>query len=170
MQYGFSDVSGATDLRVCGPRSIDPAGALLHTTSGQNSLKWLQVGSANAGTPASADYLIGRSGQRYGITPKGRYAYHAGQSALTYNNRVYRGDEVSQFLIGIEIECANNERPTSDQYRSLAECLHNLAIAWRWPIGYPVYGHYAVAVPMGRRSDPLAFDWGYLYLCLNTNP
>lgn len=159
--YVRSDVSDNTNLRVCGHRAIGPSGTLIHTTSGNDSLAWLQGGSAIAGEPASADYLIGRQGTQYEITPRGRYAYHAGQSQYTLD-RVYRGDEVSQVLIGVELECLDTQSPTFEQIDSLADLIvYNAQLwAWRWP--FIILGHYAVARPLGRRSDPVNLDWGWL--------
>src|SRR5690349_7253973 len=99
--YERGDVSHNTDIRVCGYRTISPSGCLIHTTSGADSLQWLQGGSANAGSPASSDALIGRQGSQSLITPDGRFAYHAGQSLWIFD-RTYVGDEVSQVLLGIE--------------------------------------------------------------------
>jgi N-acetyl-anhydromuramyl-L-alanine amidase AmpD len=159
--YPRHDVTIHTDLRVCGDRTIGPGGALIHSTSGTDSLAWLQGGSANAGSPASADALIARQGTQYLITPDGKYAYHAGPSFFTLD-RSYYGDEVSQFFLGIELECLDTQIPTFEQYDSLADLLVYYAgiHAWRWPL--IILGHYAVARPLGRRSDPVNFDWGWL--------
>lgn len=159
--YGYHDVSAYTSLLVCGHRTLGARGTLIHTTSGANSLEWLQTGSAITGTPASADILIDRRGTRFDITPHGRYAYHAGKSSFTLD-REYRGDEVSQILRGIELECLDSQSPTPEQIDSLAEQMVEDAITnlWRWPLLYT--GHYAVARPLGRRSDPVNFPWGDL--------
>ena len=173
MTYGFDDISLRTDLSVCGNRTIGPRGALIHTTSGVDSTKWLQGGSAEAGRPASADYLIKRQGQRYSLTPIGKYAYHAGISRYTLD-RVYINNEVSQVLLGVELECLDQESPTFEQVDSLAELIVTIAphYGWRWP--FIILGHYAVARPQGRRSDPVNFDWGWLfgrlYVRLEQNP
>lgn len=159
--YGYADLSDSTSLSVCGNRTLSPRGALIHSTSGTNSLKWLQGGSAKAGAPASADYLIRRDGYRYGLTPIGKYAYHAGQSRYTLD-RAYINNEVSQVLIGVELEALDQESPTFSQVDSLAELIVQMAphYGWRWP--FIILGHYAVARPLGRRSDPVNFDWGWL--------
>lgn len=156
------DVSARTDARVNFPRRIRPLGALIHTTAGSNSLLWLQGDSAEAGKPASADYLISRDGHRYKISPAGRCAYHAGSSRLFHSNILYKNDKVSEVLIGIELEQAGEQDITREQYVSLAELLQELALTWAWAGDYPIYGHYAVARPLGRRSDPCNFDWGVL--------
>lgn len=160
--YGISDVSSVTSPLVNADRRISAIGTCIHTTSGFNSLSWLMGDSARSGKPASADYLIGRIGERTKITPGDRYAYHAGQSALVYNDRVYRDNEVSQLLIGIEIECSDTELVTWQQYDSLAQTIVEVGLdkGWRWP--YYLVGHYSVARPLGRRSDPVSFNWGAL--------
>lgn len=164
--YEYRDVSDATSIRVGSTRSSLPVGTLIHTTAGRDSLSWLQGGSAAAGSPASADYLIARSGTVFQISPPRRYAYHAGIGEMLYKNRLYRNIEVSQLLIGVELEALPSERVTREQYTSLAELLRKLAIDFAWPGDYPIYGHYATARPMGRRSDPTNFDWGVLFALL----
>lgn len=160
--YSAFDVSSTTSIGVNDNRRISPIGACLHTTSGANSLAWLQRDSERAGNTASADFLISRLGERYKITPDGRYAYHAGQSTLDYNNHLYHGDEVSQLLLGVELESRVDELVTWQQVDSLAELIiaEGLRWGWRWP--YYLRGHYDIARPIGRRSDPLGLDWGSL--------
>jgi N-acetyl-anhydromuramyl-L-alanine amidase AmpD len=137
-----------------------PSGTLVHTTSGLSSLHWLLTGSARAGYPASADTLIDRRGERYNLVPDGYYPYHAGVSRLTYNNRLYQGNEVSALLLGVELENLDTTYCTWQQLDSLAELIvhRGLVYGWRWP--YYILGHYEVALPVGRRSDPLGFAWG----------
>jgi N-acetyl-anhydromuramyl-L-alanine amidase AmpD len=158
--YDYVDNSGSIDSRNIGDGRPSPIGALLHTTSGYSSLDWLLSGSARVGTPASADYLIDRNGTQHRLCPDGYYPYHAGKSALTYANRLYQGDEVSALLIGIELECADKQNCTFPQLDSLSSLIVRLSsqYGWRWP--YVIFGHYEVALPVGRRSDPLGFDWG----------
>jgi N-acetyl-anhydromuramyl-L-alanine amidase AmpD len=161
VKYGHTDISADTSLLVCGARTLAPRGTCIHTTSGANSKEWLQGGSAASGTPASADCLIDRSGRRFWLSPSGRYAYHAGRSLYTLD-REYRNNEVSQILIGVELECLDTQAPTFEQLDSLAELLVAGATTqgWRWP--FIILGHYAVARPLGRRSDPVNMDWGWL--------
>lgn len=160
--YSLFDHSAAVNALNIGVGRPCVIGALIHTTNGADSLHWLITGSADAGRPASADYLISRDGTRHRICPRGYFPYHAGVSQLAYNGFVYRGDEVSRLLLGIELESRENELVTWPQIDSLAELVVSdpLAQGWRWP--YYVRGHYDVARPLGRRSDPLGFDWGAL--------
>jgi N-acetyl-anhydromuramyl-L-alanine amidase AmpD len=161
-RYNYIDDSGGIDPRNIGDRRPSPVGALIHTTFGFNSIDWLLRGAAQSGSPASADYLIDRDGTQHQLTPVGFYPYHAGQSRLIYNNRLYQGDEISALLLGIELECADNQQCTYQQHDSLADLIVHKGIdyGWRWP--YYLLGHYEVAIPVGRRSDPLGIDWGSL--------
>jgi N-acetyl-anhydromuramyl-L-alanine amidase AmpD len=158
--YSHIDISDHTNPGVNDNRRISPVGACIHTTSGVNSLDWLTGGSKLAGNPASADFLIARDGTTYKISPEGRYAYHAGASRLNYNGRIYSGNEVSQLLIGVELECLDNELCTWQQLDALAALFVQLSVAWQWRWPYYVQGHYELARPVGRRSDPQGFDWG----------
>jgi len=56
----------------------------------------------------------------------------------------------------------DNQYPTFAQFDSLAELIVERAghYGWRWP--FIILGHYAVARPQGRRSDPVNTDWGWL--------
>jgi N-acetyl-anhydromuramyl-L-alanine amidase AmpD len=159
--YDRSDVTADTDFRVWGHRANRPRGSLIHTTSGINSRKWLQGGSAQSGTPASADALIDRAGTQYILVGPEGYAYHAGKSQLQLE-RLLVNNQVSEALCGIELECLDNQEPTYAQYDSLAALMLWYAglYNWRWPLVY--YGHYSVARPIGRRSDPVNFNWGAL--------
>jgi len=161
VQYEQRDVSNNTDVCTSDSRSNPAAGTLVHSTSGTDSRNWLQGGSCRAGRPAGADYLIGKQGTRYQLQPHNRYAYHAGISRFTLD-RVYANNEVSEKLIGVELEYLDTEQPTFEQYDSLAELIVYIAPIWEWRWPFIILGHYAVARPLGRRSDPVSFDWGWL--------
>lgn len=159
--YARNDVSVRTSLRVCGDRVARPWGTLVHSSSGTNSLAWLQGGSVDEGARASADALIAREGTQYLITPEGKYAYHAGNSLWTFD-REYRGNQVSMALLGVELECLDAQTPTFEQLDSLADLIVYWASVWGWRWPLIILGHYAVARPLGRRLDPVNMDWGWL--------
>lgn len=94
--------------------------------------------------------------------PKGMAAYHAGKSAAIIQGRQFQGDQISALLIGVEVEQLGLQAWTYEQLDSFAELLTQLSVvySWRWP--YTILGHYEVALPEGRRSDPLGLDWGQL--------
>jgi len=141
--------------------TVKRLGIMLHTTDGQNSLDWLLGGSIPE-THASADYLIARTGLIHRLAPAGRYAYHAG--VCLFGDQVDRNNVVSRLMIGIEIENADSKGqiPTVDQHKACAGLVREIAHAMRFsPLS--VYGHYGLAYPMGRRSDPRSWDWGYMF-------
>lgn len=158
--YSTSDVSRNTLSSNYFSRGVNPVGTLAHTTEGRNALYTLQSGNALSGHPASADYYIERSGQRYSLMPPGMAAYHAGVSWANVQGRVFQGDALSAILIGVELERAGDDVVTYAQLDSYAELLTILSVeySWRWP--YTILGHYEVARPLGRRSDPVNFAWG----------
>lgn len=160
--YVRTDITASTSPSVYGTRTIRAAGCLIHSSSGTDSRSWLQGASTVAGQPVSADALIDRQGAQWLIVPPGHYAYHAGASAV-YIDRWYRNSEVNQVLVGIELECLDTEPPTWPQYDSLADLILYYALhhGWRWP--FFIFAHSGVALPHGRRSDPVYFDWGDLF-------
>lgn len=160
-EYPYRPPPVSPDFRICGHRSIGARGALVHTTSGTNSLPWLEGGSADAGSPASAEYLVARNGSQFDLHLDENFAYHAGRSRYELD-RQYNNTEVSQVLFGIELECLDEQACTFEQYDSLAAVIVAIAPQWGWRWPFIILGHYAVARPLGRRSDPVNFDWGWL--------
>jgi N-acetyl-anhydromuramyl-L-alanine amidase AmpD len=155
------DVSRLCDPRLYEARGGDPEGVLLHTTDGRLSQAWLQGGSVLAGKPASSDFLITRSGKILRLVPKGSMAYHAGVCRV--GGVLDRGNRTSRELIGIEIENADSagEVPTPVQHGAVAGLVLAAAARYKWsPL--LIYGHYGLAYPMGRRSDPASWNWGYM--------
>jgi N-acetyl-anhydromuramyl-L-alanine amidase AmpD len=161
MTYRVEDVSASTLPVLYAPRPKPPIGFLLHTTDGKDSLAWLQGGSARAGKPASADFLITKLGKIIRVVPRGTHSYHAG--VCRWRGRIETGNLVSTLLVGIEVENADSqgEEPNEEQHRAVAALLLVGASKYAWS---PLrgFGHYGLAHPMGRRSDPHAWDWGYL--------
>lgn len=161
-RYSYNDISRRASTRVSGIRRLSPVGALIHCTDGANSEAWLIGGSAERGKPASANYLIGRSGSRLKLCADDRYPYHAGEARAIIGGKWYYDDQISQLLLGYELEARWSEAVTYEQYDSLAEqiIIDAVRYLWRWP--FILQGHYGVAIPAGRRSDPWLFDWGSL--------
>lgn len=159
MPYDRTNLAASTDSCVWAIRHDKPRGCLIHTTGGVDSREWLKGGSCAAGTPAGSDALIQRDGHQYILTTASQYAYHAGRSWLYLEGNL-AGDEVSEALVGIELECLDDQAPTYEQYDSLADLIVQYGLIWNWRWPYIIYGHYAVARPIGRRSDPVNFDWG----------
>lgn len=162
MPYDRTNDTAGVNPCVLGGRHDRPRGVCVHTTGGTSSREWLEGGSCTSGNPAGADALIARDGHQYIITSAKSYAYHAGNSYLYLQGNL-NGDEVSEALIGIELECLDDQAPTYEQYDSLAELIVQYASIWAWRFPFIIYGHYSVARPIGRRSDPVNFDWGSFF-------
>ncbi len=162
--YRDTDRTAGTLDAVSSASRVVPIGTTIHTTAGVSSLDYLQRGSQAAGNPASADYLINRDGSRELITRPGRRPYHVGKSAYTIDGRRYTGDQLSAMLIGVELEQTGEQLCTWQQLDSLAELVVKiLAPGYGWAFPYFIVGHYQLATPLGRRSDPQGFNWGYFF-------
>ena len=159
--YRLIDHSSDNNPANLGTRRLNPFGTLVHTTGGTSSLAWLLGGAAATGAPASANCLIDRDGTQHRLCDNAHYPYHAGVSYF-YHNGAYTGDELSEALIGVELECLDDQAPTYEQIDSLASVIlaESIVWAWRWP--FILVGHYAVARPIGRRLDPVNMEWGGL--------
>lgn len=167
--YEYIDASHLCDHRLYEARAGVPLGVLLHTTDGKNSQAYLQGGSIAAGNPASADFLITRNHKVVRLVPIGSMAYHAG--VCRWDGKLDRGNVTSRLLVGIEIENYDRggEAPTIGQHKCVAAVL--LVFAATYPHeALRVYGHYGVAYPMGRRSDPHGLDWGYIFWLMAHHP
>lgn len=161
--FQYIDVSKDTSLAVGGPRTIERRGIMLHTTEGFQSLPWLQAGSAQAGRPASSDFLVDREGNIYQITRVGRYAFHSGKARWLW---IQDPDgSISQSFVGIELEQygASGQKVTDRQYIASAALVHRLAFYHGLDLRL-LCGHYQAALPAGRKSDPSGFNWGVWWL------
>jgi N-acetylmuramoyl-L-alanine amidase len=155
-------VESNTASAVLGLGAQKRVGFILHTTEGRNSLAWLQGDSAKAGRPASADRLITRNGEVYYITPHGKWAFHAGQSSV--HGMPNMGGAIGASYIGIELENFSElgEDVTELQYQACAQVMLEDSYEHKMsPI--QCYGHGNIALPFGRRSDPVRFDYGKLF-------
>ena len=159
--YDTVDVWSTISPDVVGSRSVNPYGTCVHHTDGADSLAWLTGDSARAGQPASADCLINKLGKRYHLTNDHLYSYGVGQVASTI---IKRGGSYNpnQLFMNVELEYFAVDGPSYAQYDSLAEQITLYAIRWSWRFPYVIFGHYGIAAPLGRKSDPYLFDWGEL--------
>jgi N-acetyl-anhydromuramyl-L-alanine amidase AmpD len=159
--YPYFDDSGRADARLSFASNVRPIGTLVHTSSGFDSLDYLLGGCIKEGRIASADFLIDHDGTQHRLCPPGRRPYHAGASIYEINGAIMSGDQISASLLGVELEQNGRDLCTWQQHDSLAQLVVDIGIlnGWRWP--YFNVGHYEVAVPIGRRSDPLGFNWGW---------
>lgn len=152
----YRDVSIRTSTLVTSVRTMGRAGIVLHSTEGSDSLGWLQGQSAIAGKSASSDYLVDREGNIYQITPLLHYAYHVGVGSWRgINNLMGR---LNQMLVGIEMESRTSDHPryTDVQLVSTAGLVRRLMLYHRLDV-LGMVRHGDIALPPGRRSDPVAF-------------
>lgn len=100
----------------------------------------------------STHLLIERTGEVFQFVNFNDCAWHAGESR-------FRGESgCNAFSIGIELEGANTQPYTNEQYEQLNYVLPELMIAYPAITADRVIGHCHVAP--GRKTDPgLAFDW-----------
>lgn len=152
----YRDVSMTTSELVISDRLMGRAGIVLHSTEGSNSIGWLQGASAIHGEPASADFLVDRAGNIFQITPLLHFAYHVGVGSWrNLNNLLGR---LNQMLVGIEMESQWRDGPryTDLQLISTAALVRRLWEYHRLDV-LSLLRHGDIALPFGRRSDPVAF-------------
>lgn len=154
------DRTAQTDPRVHGGRmgTGDPSGVVLHHTGSTNEAgdeAWLSQWHLN---PVSTNQLVKRNGTIVQIVPNEVIAWHAGLSVL--HGRV----DCNSWCIGIEICNAGNgrEKFTDMQYEAVAQTVaYNCA---RFHISdMNVATHAQVALPAGRKVDPLGWDMGRMW-------
>ncbi|GEM_PF-6004729 len=127
---------------------------VLHATGGplQPSLNWL----TNPNSKVSAHYVIAKDGTLYQLVEENMMAWHAGQSRMPPpDNR----ENVNWFSVGIELENANTGRDPypEAQLETLVRLLKHLVTRYNVP-RRNIVTHREVAVPKGRKSDPLGLD------------
>lgn len=155
---------------------------IVHSTVGglSSSLGWL----CNPASQASAHYVIAKDGRVFQLVPDDQAAWHAGRSrfgAWGGTDPVKRSLEVKLRSIGIELENLNGMRVkdpktgalrtisgdayTPVQVLALTTLVASLRVAHHIP-KTQVVRHMDIAVPVGRKRDPLEFDWPRWYASL----
>lgn len=157
----FYNVSNKTSREVIAPRLVKRRGIVVHTSDGWDSLTYLQGGSLLDGRKVSSDYLISRAGLIYMITPPGWYAFHTGTAR--WNLQQDDDRTLNKSFVGVELEWKQgaNQAITAPQYIALAWLLRRLCTDHAIDLRN-VVGHYQVALPAGRKQDPLTLNWGML--------
>jgi N-acetyl-anhydromuramyl-L-alanine amidase AmpD len=136
-------------------------GVVLHATAGSDkgAVSWMQ----NPASQASAQVHIDRDGTTVRLVDDNRRSWHAGRSE-------WKGEgDVNSITLGWEIGNLNDGRePYTDlQYGVLAQmAAHYIRQGLSledFGAGPPLKGDYTshahVARPVGRKTDPLGFDW-----------
>lgn len=156
------DVSANTHSGLREPRNREPVGVVMHTTIGTNSLAWLQRGSYMAGTPASCDKLFAKDGTIYLLTRYDEMSYHAGASR--WHGITDERGTLNRTHLGYEIESLDNKAGliTPAQYLSVAASYAYDSARGRF-LDTNLVSHARCALPAGRKSDPMWFDWGWFW-------
>jgi N-acetylmuramoyl-L-alanine amidase len=156
---------------------------VVHSTVGSlsSSLGWL----CNPASQAGAHYVIAKNGRIFQLVADDQAAWHAGRSRYADwggANPVRRSLEVKLRSIGIELENLNGVRVvdpktkklvrvisgdpyTPAQILALTTLVASLRVAHRVPKA-GVVRHADIAIPAGRKRDPLEFDWPRWYASL----
>lgn len=126
-----------------------PGALLIHSTEGsaKSAISWL----CNPASRVSSHIVIAQTGSIFGLVDFCFPAWHAGVSGYNgYKNW-------NNFAIGIELERFGNQGYPDVQINALS-CLSRALIA---VFGIPqqmVQTHRAVAIPSGRKIDPVGWS------------
>lgn len=149
------DITAQTEANVHGGvmGTNDPSGILLHHTGSTGEIgdiAWLSHYHQN---PVSINQLIKRDGTIVQIVKNNVIAWHAGVSEWDGRN------DCNSWMMGIEI-CNNGvgEAYTDAQYESVAQTVAYNCALFQIP-DRDVTSHARVALPPGRKDDPLGWDW-----------
>ncbi len=108
----------------------------------------------NPATKVSSHFIVGKDGRVFQMVPIEKRAWHAGVSSLDGVNKV------NDFSVGIEMVNANDGADPYPlaQMESVAGLIR--FIRSRYPVpDERIVSHASVALPAGRKSDPIGFDF-----------
>lgn len=110
----------------------------------------------------SAHFVVDRNGSVTQMVPVECRAWHAGASQLD------GVPNVNDYSVGIEIVNRDDGHTpyTDEQYCAVAGIIRLLRSRCSLPDGR-IVSHAAVALPQGRKSDPVGFDFTKLYALLD---
>ena len=110
----------------------------------------------------SAHYCVDRDGTTVQMVDERRTAWHAGVSELGGRTGV------NDFSVGIELVNLNDGKDPypEAQYEAVKRILLDLRTRWDVP-NENVVSHAAIARPVGRKSDPVGFDFDKLLKMLD---
>ncbi|MBT9584476.1 N-acetylmuramoyl-L-alanine amidase [bacterium] len=110
----------------------------------------------------SAHYVVDRDGTIVQMVDERASAWHAGVSELEGR------PGVNDFSVGVELINLNDGKDPypNAQVAALARIIQDLRSRWSVPDGR-IVSHASIARPVGRKSDPLGFDFERLYRVLD---
>jgi N-acetylmuramoyl-L-alanine amidase len=137
---------------------------VLHSTA-DSSLASTVAEFATHGTGRSAHFVVAKNGHVVQMVPIEYRAWHAGRSCLDGD------DNVNDFSVGIEMVNLDNGRDpyTKAQYKAVAGIILLLRTRCNIPDSR-IVSHAKVALPPGRKCDPLGFNFQRLYRMLDNAP
>lgn len=166
MSIKVIDTTAQTDPNCYGPhmKPNEPTGIILHHDGAgpggeAGTINWLSHWHPN---PVSTNKYITRDGTIHQIVPDNQTAWHAGISILNGRGG-YNPDTqgtCNDWCIGIEIaNSGTGQEPYTDaQYESVGE-----TVAYEAALHHindrNISSHARVALPPGRKDDPLGWDW-----------
>jgi N-acetyl-anhydromuramyl-L-alanine amidase AmpD len=113
----------------------------------------------------SAHFVVGKQGRVVQMVPVEMRAWHAGPSVL-------EGIEgVNAFSVGIEMVNRNDGKdPYPDaQVEAVAGIIRLIRSQYDVPLGR-IVSHAEIAIPPGRKDDPLGFDFDRLRRLVSATP
>ena len=119
----------------------------------------------NTARKVSAHFVVGRDGRVVQMVPVERRAWHAGPSVLDGT------PSLNDFSVGIEMVNLNDGKDpyTDAQVHAVAGILRFLRSRYVIPDSR-VVSHASIALPAGRKSDPLGFDFARFCALARTDP
>lgn len=152
------DISGKTDPNVHGGRMPSgPRGILLHHTGSSNEagdIAWLSQWHPN---PVSVQKVVLRDGTIVKLVADNVVAWHAGDSTM------HGLANCNLFCIGYEL--ANNgrgEKYPAAQFEAVCQSVAYDTALYKIPDSW-VSTHALVALPPGRKTDPLGWDMARMW-------
>lgn len=141
------------------PAGIAVSAIVMHATATQTGQEAVNT-FLDPASKRSSHFIVDRNGSIIEMVPPERRAWHAGKSALEGIA------DVNSFSIGIELVDRNDGQPYSDaQYTAVADLIRRLRTRYDIPDNR-IVSHAAIALPPGRKSDPVGFDFARLYAAL----
>lgn len=136
------------------PGGILPTSIVIHTTDNSHATAFDGEAAFLRDSPdVSAHFLVGKIGQIAQILPPELEAWHAGVAIPAYGN---------DFSIGIEAHVSVGEQWTPTQRDALTWLVRLLLDRYHIQPQH-VDTHRAIALPKGRKADPLAFPDAAFY-------
>jgi N-acetylmuramoyl-L-alanine amidase len=132
------------------PEEVEIDTIVIHSTV-LETLNEVLATLSNPERKASCHYVIDKNGIICCLVPENKRAWHSGRSILP-NGRI----ELNDFSIGIELINRNDgydEYPQL-QLNALITLIYDINNRYKINI---LTSHAAVAIPQGRKSDPLGF-------------